>query len=236
MEEIKKVCCYEDFVERLLDSGFSMGGGNSEGIYSVIDWDWCQEPPYETPVRWHTGERETDPWEWRMRVLEERNDIAYGKLFFRKSGYITKQWYPHFLKVRREGMTFEEKYREGLMSQMARRIYGVFNEQKVLPLHSIKELAGITKEEKSKFDRALVELQSGMFLTMCGRQQKKTRLGEEYGWSSTVFTTVEEFWGSEVIRDADRISRREAVEEITDQILILNPQAQEKKILKFIQG
>jgi hypothetical protein len=94
---------YNDFVNSLLDAGFSMGGGNSEGIFSVVSWSWNEAPPYDTPVRWHTGDPETDPWEWRIRVLDERDDIAYAKLFFKKSGYITKEWYPYFLAVRRSG-------------------------------------------------------------------------------------------------------------------------------------
>ncbi|MCA5960928.1 hypothetical protein LC724_11655 [Blautia sp. RD014234] len=93
---MKNIRSYEDFTEVLLEAGFSMGGGSSEGIYSIINWEWDKEPPYETPVRWHTGDRETDPWEWRMRVLDERDDIAYAKCFFKKSGYITRQWYPCF--------------------------------------------------------------------------------------------------------------------------------------------
>ena len=31
--------CYNDFVETLLASGFSMGGINPDGIYAVILWD-----------------------------------------------------------------------------------------------------------------------------------------------------------------------------------------------------
>lgn len=78
---------YSDFVETLLEAGFSMGGGNSEGIYSVINWGWNQRPAYDTPVSWHTGNWDTDPWEWRIRVLEEHEDIAYAKLFFKKRVY-----------------------------------------------------------------------------------------------------------------------------------------------------
>ena len=79
---MKKIMNYEDFTEVLMEAGFSMGGGNPEGIYSIIDWDWDKESPYETPVKWHTGDKEMDPWEWRMRVLDERNDTAYAKFFF----------------------------------------------------------------------------------------------------------------------------------------------------------
>ncbi len=41
------------------------------------------------PVKWHCGDQEVDPWEWRMRVLEERTDIAYSKVFRGTSGFIT---------------------------------------------------------------------------------------------------------------------------------------------------
>lgn len=191
---------YSDFISALLDSGFSMGGGNSEGIFAAIPWNWQEEPPYDTPVRWHTGNPETDPWEWRMRVLDERNDIAYAKLFFKKSGYITKAWYPYFLAVRRGGRTLEEEYEDGVISQYAKRIYELVVENEVLPLHAIKQLGGFAKENASKFDRALTELQMKLYLTMCGRQQKLSRKGEEYGWSSTVFCTVEKYFGDAVMK------------------------------------
>jgi hypothetical protein len=115
--------CFEDFVKVLLNAGFSMGGGNDEGIYAVIPWGWNEPPPYDTlPIAWHTDDPETDPWEWRMRVLDERDDIAYGKLFFKKSGFITKDWYPYFLAVRRGNMSFDESYDNGTISHFAKRI------------------------------------------------------------------------------------------------------------------
>ena len=81
---------YNDFVTNLFEAGFSMGGGNGEGIHSIIPWNWNEEPPYETPVRWHTGDIETDPWEWRIRVLQESDDVAYGKLFFKKAATLQR--------------------------------------------------------------------------------------------------------------------------------------------------
>jgi hypothetical protein len=69
---------YNDFVKILLASGFSVGGGNNEGIYAIVDYGWLNVPP-GSPIVWHTGDPETDPWEWRVRVLNERDDIAYGR-------------------------------------------------------------------------------------------------------------------------------------------------------------
>lgn len=232
----KKIYNYHDFIEELLQAGFSMGGGNAEGIYAVVPWNWNEKPAYDTPVRWHTEDLDTDPWEWRMRVLNERNDIAYAKLFFRKSGYITKEFYPYFLAVRRGEKTLDEEYEKGMISHYAKKIYRIILEHGTLPLHAIKQIGGFSKEDKSKFDRAMTELQMKMYLTMCGKQQKLSQKGEEYGWSSTVFCTVEDFFGKETVELAAKIEKQEAAARITEQIYLLNPEAQEKKILKFIEG
>jgi len=43
-----------------------MGGGNSKGIFALIDFDWQTQDALDTPVRWHCGDPEIDPWEWRF--------------------------------------------------------------------------------------------------------------------------------------------------------------------------
>jgi hypothetical protein len=231
------ITCYQDFLDKLFKVGFSMGGGNDEGILSIISWSWNETPPYATPVRWHTGDRETDPWEWRMRVLEERNDVAYSKLFFKKSGYITAEWLPYFLAARRKGQDFEEAYLDGTISHEAKQIFDVILEHGAVPLHTLKALSGLNgKEYKSRFDAALTELQTRMFITMCARKQKQSQSGEEYGWFSTVFCTEEQFFSKSVFEKAASLQPEAAAEAIRKQILRFNPQADTKKIQKFILG
>ena len=75
----------------------------------------------------------------------------------------------------------------------------------------------------------------GMFITMTGRKQKKNKYCIEYGWNSTVFTTVENFWAG---RDFE-IPELDAVvsyEKIRQQILLLNPMAEDRIARKFILG
>lgn len=171
---------YNDFIAALLDAGFSGAvGGKDDGVFGLFRYGWDAED--ESRIHWHTGDQETDPWEWRMRVLDERNDIAYSKVFFRKAGYITKEWYPYFLAARRNGRTFENEYSDGIISNYAKRIYEAVAENGKLPLHDIKRLAGFKREDNSKFDGALTDLQMKLYLTMCGRQQKISLKGEEYG-------------------------------------------------------
>ena len=229
---------YNDFIAALLDAGFSMASGdNDEGIFKLIQYGWKQEPD-DYPLRWYSGDPDTDPASWSNRVLE-RGDIAYGKMFFRKSGYMTKEWWPYFLVVRRSahgGNAFDSLYADGKISQAAKRIYDLFAEHDKLALHEIKPLAGFAKEEKSKFDNALTELQMYMFITICGNRQKTSQTGDAYGWPSNVFCTTERFFGDEVFARADKIKPEEAIVKITEQIYKLNPSAAQKKINKFIKG
>lgn len=228
--------CYEDFVDTLIEVGFSMSGGSNEGIFSVIPWSWNETPPYDTPVAWHTGDHETDPWEWRIRVLDERTDIAYSKVFFRKGGFITREWAPYFLAIRRENRTLQEAYEDGLISYLAKQIYTIIAQNEPLPLHAVKKLMGIKKEDVSKFDRAVIELQMRLYITMCGTQQRVSGKGELYGWSATVFCTTETFWGEDVFAKAEQIAKADALKTVRAQILKVNPDADEKKMLRFMEG
>jgi len=227
---------FQDFVHELLQAGFSMGGGSKTDAFSIISWSWNEEPPYPTPVRWHTGDAETDPWEWRMRVVEERNDIAYGKFFSKKSGFITRAWLPLFMVARQVERSFEDAYYEGKFSQMAKRIYTLLEEEDEVAYHDMKSLLNVSKEDTKEFERALLELQGKLYITISGRQQKRSANGELYGWSSTVFATMEKFFGSELMKEAKEWDKESAIEKITAQVITLNPQAETKKIKKFISG
>ena len=229
---------FNDFTAALLESGFSGAvngaGKGDDGVFALFRYGWGADD--ESSLFWHSGDPETDPWEWRMRVLEERKDIAYSKVFFRKAGYITRKWYPCFLAARRGGRTFEDEYADGKISQSAKRIYEAVSALGRLPLHEIKLAAAFRREDNSRFDAALTDLQMKLYITMCGRQPKISLSGEEYGWPSTVFCTTETFWSASVFEKASKIGESVAVEKISAQILKLNPAADKRKLLRFIKG
>lgn len=226
---------YNDFISSLLSCGFSIGGGRNDGIFSLL-WSWNESPPYETPVRWHTGDKETDPWEWRIRVVTERDDIACSKLFFNKTGYITRDWYPYFLAARRPNLSFEDDYAAGMLSVWEKRVYDCIRKNGRIAYHNIKITTGFTAADKSKFERAIVALQMKMYITSCGQEQKLSQMGIPYGWPSMVFCTAEDYMGTEVFDAAMEIGENEAVEKITAQVYRLNPDADSKNIMKFITG
>lgn len=100
-------------------------------------------------------------------------------------------------------------------------------------MHDIKRLAGLSGETSAHIEKALTDLQMSMLLTICGRQQKRNAFGELYGWSSTVFCTPGGILARRRYRD---IPPEEAAKRIRARVLELNPDAQERKIRKFIYG
>ncbi|MDR1703842.1 MAG: hypothetical protein LBS19_04045, partial [Clostridiales bacterium] len=184
-----------------------------------------------------TGDPETDPWEWRVRVLNERDDIAYAKCFFKKSGYITQEFYPYFLTLRRGGRGFYDEYADGLISGHAKRIYDVIRTNGDLPVHALKSLGRFARDEKSKFDAALTELQMRLYITICGTSRRTNAKGEEYGWNATNFSTTERFWAdTDVFARASELNEAGAYAAIRERVLELNAAADERKIRKFAYG
>lgn len=122
------------------------------------------------------------------------------------------------------------------MSHYAKRIYALIRDNGALPVHAIKQLGGFGKQDATRFDRALVDLQMKLYITMCGRRQKQSKTGEAYGWSSTVLCTTEDFWGGDVFAQAAKIDPAEGAARIAEQVLRLNPAAKPAKVKRFAIG
>ena len=242
---MKTIRSFDDFVQDLREAGFSMGGERDGGVFALASF-------FGPEIRWHTEDAQTDPWEWRIRVLWEYRDLSYGKFFFGNGGYITGEWFPCFYAARRavslentEGKqlrfqgtkTLEEEYEDGNVSREALTIYRLLQEYRELPAHLLRQYGGFAgKEYASAFERALVELQAGFYISICGQARKVSQKGEEYGWFSSVYCLTEDFWGEKVIAKAVQIDPEEAYRRLEEQILRLNPEAKAGRIRKFIMG
>jgi hypothetical protein len=147
---------YEDFASALDDIGFLPLSTNILGFPSLS--------AMTEESQCHTG-AETDPWQWKTRIVDERR-AASAKLFCGKPSFISREWYPVFLAARRGGRSFEETYENGTLSRESARIYALFQDRKRLAVHEIKQLAGFDKSNVSRYESAMTELQMSMFLTI----------------------------------------------------------------------
>ena len=70
---------------------------------------------------WWTGDPDQDPWEWR-EIIVRSHQVAYGKFFDKKAGFISLAWLPHFANYRRDGYNFDEGWEDGLASRREKMI------------------------------------------------------------------------------------------------------------------
>lgn len=225
--KIQKIDSFYSFCEALREVGFSMGGSNDEGVFSLCNY-------FSDNIVAHTGDKETDPWEWRIRGITECKDLAYGKLLLNKGGWITKKWFPYFMSIRRGNKTLIEMYNDGLISNTAKKIYDLISNTPGLSLQEIKATVGYDKNEKSEFDASITMLQMKMFITISGEKFKLSKDGKAFGWPVTTFRTIEDSFGEEIFDLSCAIDKQDAIERIMEQIFILNPNAESKVIFKFI--
>lgn len=80
---------------------------------------------------------------------------------------------------------------------MAGRKYEAIEQDGHMTFHDLKRECDINKETTARFDRTLISLRKNLLITLCGRRQKFSSTGDPYGGNSTVFTTVEDFWGED---------------------------------------
>ena len=225
--QLQPIDSFPTFCAALRVAGLSLGSHNNEGIFSLCNY-------FADNLEEHSGDIEIDPWSWRIRGVTECDDLAYSKLFLNKGGWITREWYPYFLAARREHKIFEVMQSDGLINELEYKVYDLVRDNAHLSLHDLKELGGIGKDQATQFENALTQLHMKMLITISGQKFKLSQDGKEYGWPVTTFCTVENFFGVEVFEQSCAISKPDAVEKITAQILVLNPAANKRDIARFI--
>ena len=190
-----------------------------------------------TAASWWTGDRDTDPWEWRT-ILSTHPEIAYGKFFDKKAGFIHKDFFPVFANYRRNGYDFESLFDDELASYRAKRIMDAFelNDEAVgkeIMSNDLKDIAGFGKDGGEKnFSGILTELQMQTYLIVSDFRQRTNKKGEVYGWHIAVMETPETKWGYDFTTSAYSEKPSDSWEKIAAQIQKFFPDADEKHIRK----
>jgi len=183
---------------------------------------------------WWTDDEETDPWCWRMQIAE-RDDIAYGKFFERKAGFISKKWFPAFANYRRDGYDYEGFYEDGKMKGGARKILDTLElDEDAIGLEKMSGQIRKKAMVEKGFDGLLIDLQMQSFLIISRFQQKRNKRGEEYGWHLPCFMTPETKWGYDFVNSSDE-KPEQSLSRMEEQIRKCYPDADEKTIRKVLR-
>ncbi len=183
---------------------------------------------------WWSGDEAKDPWEWRA-VLAREGEVAYGKLFSGKAGFISKEWYSHFANYRRDGYDFDSRYEDGKAGRKLKSIMDIMEQQQELPSYLLKQAAGFGKDKEKGFDSVLNQLQMMTYLTIRDFKKKVSKKGEAYGWSVSIYTTPELLFGEALVRKQYTVSPAESYSQLTRQVTALYPDASAAQISSILR-
>ena len=188
---------------------------------------------------WWSGDIQSDPWEWRIS-LAGHPEVAYGKFFDKKAGFIHRDFFPVFANYRRNGYDFDALSDEGLAKHRAGKIMDVFelNEEAVgkeIMSNELKEKAGFGKDGGEKnFDGVLTELQMQTYLIVSDFRQRINKKGEPFGWHIAAMGTPETKWGYDFISSKYNEEPSASWEKIVAQIHSFFPYADERQMQKIL--
>ena len=220
----------EDLVKLIREIGFIPLFANEIPGFSVEE---------RTPSHvWWSGNPEQDPWEWRQ-ILSRDPEIAYGKFFDKKAGFISKEWFPVFANYRRNGYDFDALCDDELVPYRNRKLMEAFEmDDQLCGLEllsfEVKQKANFGKDGQKNFEGVLTQLQMQCYLIMSDFRQKKNKKGQEYGWHIAVLETPETKWGYDFIASGYQESPLQSWEKIVGQVRRFLPAAEDAGIRKLL--
>ena len=175
------------------------------------------------PAGWWTGDVNTDPWEWR-ETISRGKQVAYGKFFGKKAGYISREWLPYFVNYRRDGYDFDARYQDGLANRRQKLIMDfymgddangeiVWKKEEILSTE-LKKLAGFGKGGEKNYPGIVTDLQMMLYLVITDFRRRVNKRGEQYGMSVSVMFPPETVWGYEAVTSAYSETPTESYERI----------------------
>ena len=225
----------EELVELINEVGFLPLFSNEVTGFSVEE--------HVPAGSWWTGDINTDPWEWR-ETISRGKQVAYGKFFGKKAGYISQEWLPYFANYRRDGYDFDARYQDGLANRRQKLIMDFYmgedadgdilwKKDEILSTE-LKKLAGFGKGGEKNYPGIVTDLQMMLYLVITDFRMRVNKRGEQYGMSVSVMFPPETVWGYKAVTSAYGETPTESYERIASHLRELFPDADDDGVTALI--
>ena len=187
------------------------------------------------PNYWWCGDPEVDPWEWR-EIIARSGEVAYGKFFEKKAGFISKEWLPFFANYRRDGYDFDALWDDEKASRRQKKIMDCFEAEDELYSNVLKQKAGFGKGGEKGFEGNITDLQMKTYLCVKDFRQRRNKKGELYGWPIAVYAKPEALWGYDYVTSRYSEPAAESGKAIVGHMKELYPIATDAQIRRLVGG
>ena len=163
------------------------------------------------------GDEQEGVWEWKNDIIVD-GDCAYGKFYRSKACFVSMEWFPHLVNLRRSA--YQPTAAEQQMLEAVQQSGSLLSRE-------LKKMFG-----KRGFDSAITHLQMGCYLVSGGFEYNYTRDGRRYGWSVARYCTPEDFFGPERLQAG--CPPKESADRLLAHMRQLLPQASEEQLHRIV--
>lgn len=196
-----------------------------------------------SPRYWWSGDKQHDPWEWR-EIIASEHEVAYGKFFGAKAGFISLEWLPYFVNFRRNGYDFDARWEDGIANRREKLIMDklierdsdgeiVWTDKQILTTN-LKKLCGFGKGGEKNFPGIITGLMMQTYLVTADFHRRVSKAGNEYGMPVSVMLPPEAVWGYEHVTSAYDEAPEKSWERIIARVSEVFPNADKESVIQLI--
>ncbi|MBR7068648.1 MAG: hypothetical protein IKI28_10065 [Bacteroidales bacterium] len=170
-----------DYVQQIGFLPLLDGGIDGFSAEEIVDSDCRYNPLPDGGWEWPL-------WKWKGSIITE-GGCVYGKFFAGKTGFVSRQWWPHLCNYRRSC------HAEPAEGSIEEAIVLTLQEQGSLITRELRAACGFGPKTRSKFDSYITRLQMGCRIITEDFIYPRDRHNHEYGWGWALLTTPEQLYG-----------------------------------------
>lgn len=100
------------------------------------------------PAYWFAEDRD-GPWEWKGPAAQTKR-CAYGKLFRKKAGFVSREWLPELVNFRRDGYDFDARCDDGLVFHKDEELYNTVHARRAKFFQNSSKRSSITAKAATR--------------------------------------------------------------------------------------
>lgn len=221
----RKIKSAQELEQLILEVGFLPFFQNEIPGFSVEE--------HTAPEYWFQ-EGVDGPWEWKGEMAR-RKSCAYGKLFQKKAGFVSLEWFPLLANYRRDGYDFDARYEDGLAPAKDKRVMDLFAEHGSLLSYQLKDLGNYRKGGNKGFETVITRLQMQTYVVIEDFEYRKDKLEQPYGWAVSRYTASEPWLGENACTGAYRQAPKESFEQILKHLQRRFPAASRQELIRLMR-
>lgn len=221
----------EELVELVNEIGFlPFFSGNIEGfsLEENISYDAWYQGRWSGKIHW-------DAWDWKGQVLQNK-ELAYGKFFKKKTGFISLELWTDFCNYRRDGYDFDARFADGLASYKDKSVVDYITGAGATLTRNIKDDLGYKKGGNKGFETVITRLQMETYVVPVNYEYSRRKNGDEYGWGNCRYDIAENYWGGKLCRSAYKRSPEESLDRLINYIRKQLPRLDEEELRGLLKG